>query len=162
MKLVVLRGNSGAGKTTTAQALLTRLGPTTLLLSQDTIRRVILKAPDRVGTPAIPLIQALITWGQDQPFETIILEGILKKSVYGPMLTALKQQWGAQMMAVYFDLPFDVALKRNQTKPNAFDQATLESWWQADDLLGDEDFRFGPAVTLDQQVQLITEKLAEL
>lgn len=162
MKLVVLRGNSGAGKTTTAQALLTRLGPTTLLLSQDTIRRVILKAPDQVGTPAISLIQTLIAWGQGQSFETIILEGILKKSVYGPMLATLKQQWGAQMMTVYFDLPFDVALKRNQTKPNAFDQATLESWWQADDLLGDEDFRFGPAVTLDQQVRMITEKLAEL
>jgi len=66
------------------------------------------------------------------------------------------------MMTVYFDLPFDVALKRNQTKPKAFDQSTLESWWQDDDLLGDEEICFGPAVTLDQQVQMITEKLAEL
>jgi len=158
MKLIVLRGNSGVGKTTTAKALLAALGPSTLLLSQDTIRRVILNASDHVGTPAIQLIKDLIVWGQTQSFEAIILEGILKKTVYGPMLAELRQQWGAQMLTVYFELPFEVAFKRNQTKPNAFDQATLASWWQTDDLLGDEALCFGPEVTLDTQVRLITEK----
>lgn len=160
MNLVVLRGNSGAGKTTTAKALLAALGPSTLLLSQDTIRRVILKAPDHVGTPAIALILALIDWGKAQSFETIILEGILKKSVYGPMLADLKQAWGDQMITVYFDLPFADAFKRNQMKPVAFDRNTLTDWWQADDLLGDEALCFGPEVTLDTQVRLIIEKCA--
>ena len=42
-KLITLRGNSGSGKTTIARALQEKFGKNTMLLSQDVIRRDILK-----------------------------------------------------------------------------------------------------------------------
>lgn len=44
--LVVLRGNSGSGKTTIAKSLQEKLGARTMLISQDVIRREILKVRD--------------------------------------------------------------------------------------------------------------------
>ena len=38
-KLIVLRGNSGSGKTTIAKALQKKLGHNTMLISQDEVRR---------------------------------------------------------------------------------------------------------------------------
>lgn len=45
-KLITLRGNSGSGKTTIARALQEKFGKNTMLLSQDVIRRDILKTND--------------------------------------------------------------------------------------------------------------------
>ena len=45
-KLIVLRGNSGSGKTTVAKELQNKFGNNTMLLSQDVIRRDILKVKD--------------------------------------------------------------------------------------------------------------------
>ena len=42
-KLITLRGNSGSGKTTIARALQEKFGKNTMLLSQDVIRRDILR-----------------------------------------------------------------------------------------------------------------------
>ena len=38
-KLIIIRGNSGSGKTTTAKSLQNQLGKRTLLVSQDVVRR---------------------------------------------------------------------------------------------------------------------------
>lgn len=38
-KLIILRGNSGSGKTTVAKALQKKLGRNTMLISQDEVRR---------------------------------------------------------------------------------------------------------------------------
>lgn len=48
-KLITLRGNSGSGKTTIAKALQEKFGKNTMLLSQDVIRRDILKTNDGVA-----------------------------------------------------------------------------------------------------------------
>ena len=42
-KLIILRGNSGSGKTTIAKELQKKFGKNTMLISQDVIRRDILK-----------------------------------------------------------------------------------------------------------------------
>lgn len=39
-KLIILRGNSGSGKTTIAKELQNRFGTNTMLISQDVIRRL--------------------------------------------------------------------------------------------------------------------------
>ena len=38
-KLIILRGNSGSGKTTVARALQRKFGRNTMVISQDIIRR---------------------------------------------------------------------------------------------------------------------------
>ena len=42
-KLIILRGNSGSGKTTIAKELQNSFGRNTMLISQDVIRRYMLK-----------------------------------------------------------------------------------------------------------------------
>lgn len=43
-KLIILRGNSGSGKTSAAKALQEKFGPNTMLISHDMVRMQILHA----------------------------------------------------------------------------------------------------------------------
>ena len=47
-KIIILRGNSGSGKTTVARALQKKFGYNTMMSSQDEIRRNILWVKDGV------------------------------------------------------------------------------------------------------------------
>ena len=49
MDLIIIRGDSGSGKTTIAKALHNELGEDALLLSQDVVRREMLQVHDRPG-----------------------------------------------------------------------------------------------------------------
>ena len=49
-KLIILRGNSGSGKTTVAKALQKKLGRNTMLISQDEVRRNMLWVDDGIDT----------------------------------------------------------------------------------------------------------------
>ena len=51
-KIIILRGNSGSGKTTVARALQKKFGYNTMMISQDEIRRNILWVKDGVDTKA--------------------------------------------------------------------------------------------------------------
>ncbi|WP_143462266.1 AAA family ATPase [Levilactobacillus enshiensis] len=137
-KLVVLRGNSGSGKTTTAQRLREQLGPECLLISQDVVRRQICHAPDRQGNASIQIMADLIQWGEQQKFSTIVLEGILKRSVYGGWLRELQAQWGERLISVYFEVPLATTLARNQQKQSPFTAKQLRQWWLDKDILGSE------------------------
>lgn len=162
-KLLVLRGNSGSGKTTTAQCLRAQLGTKALLISQDVVRRQILHAPDAVGTSALAVLEELIRWGQEQGFTVIILEGILKRSVYGDFLGELKQEWGSAMVTVYFDVSFATTLQRNQRKARPFRVKQLEQWWLTQDSLGYEDIFFHDDETMKSRVvQLIARVGGEM
>jgi len=159
-RLIVLRGNSGSGKTATARELQRVLGSTALLISQDVVRRKILHAPDTAGTPAIAVIAELIAWGRAQGFAVIILEGILKRSVYGEFLRDLKQAWGSAMVIGYFDVTFATTVKRNQTKAQSFSRAQLTRWWLGRDLLGSEAVCFDESSTVAEQCQRLLQEVA--
>lgn len=74
-KLIMLRGNSGSGKTTVAKELQELFGRGTMVLSQDMIRREVLKERDGIDPPALPLIKQILKYGSDN-CEVVILEGI--------------------------------------------------------------------------------------
>ena len=59
-KLIILRGNSGSGKSTIAKELQSRFGTNTMLISQDVIRRDMLKVKDGENTLALPLMKELL------------------------------------------------------------------------------------------------------
>lgn len=63
-KLIIIRGNSGSGKTSVSKALQEKFGENTMLISQDMIRREILYTKDGAGTKALPLMTELLKYGR--------------------------------------------------------------------------------------------------
>ena len=57
VNIIIIRGNSGSGKTTVARKLHEILGRGNLLISQDVVRREMLNVHDRPFNLAIPLIE---------------------------------------------------------------------------------------------------------
>ena len=82
-KLIILRGNSGSGKTTTAKAL-------------------------------------------------------QQSKVYRPLYEVCIQEFGSNIYAYYYDLPFEETLRRHETKPNRheFGESAMRRWWSEKDYIG--------------------------
>lgn len=133
-KLITLRGNSGSGKTTIARALQEKFGKNTMLLSQDVIRRDILKTNDGAGTRANDVLIMLLEYGHAHN-ELVILEGILNSRWYTPLFDAAKALYGENICAYYFDLPFEETLRRHQTKDKRteFGEEEMRKWWNEKD-----------------------------
>ncbi|MDL4839906.1 kinase [Aquibacillus rhizosphaerae] len=139
-KLIILRGNSGSGKTTIAKSLQNHLGRGTLLVSQDVVRRDMLKVHDRDGNLSIDLIRQIVEYGKDK-CEFVIVEGILNKRSYGEMLMDLIQFFNQEAYTYYFDLSFEETVLRHNTrsKKMEFGEDSLRTWWNPNDYLGVEE-----------------------
>ena len=136
-RLIIFRGNSGCGKTTTAHILREKLGYGTMLVSQDTIRREVIRVGDGPNNPAIELIKRTVLYAKEIDYD-VILEGILTKKYYGKMLGDLIDSFEGNVSMFYFKIPFEETLKRHAAKPNAheFGEKEMREWWQDDDQLG--------------------------
>lgn len=136
-KLIMLRGNSGSGKTTVAKELQKKFGRNTMIISQDMVRREILNVEDGKDTKAIPLLQELLIYGKNHS-EVTILEGIMYVDWYEPLFRLAVQEFGGELYAWYFDLPFEETVKRHQTrdKVNSFGEEDMQRWWREKDFIG--------------------------
>lgn len=134
--LIILRGNSGCGKTSTARLLQRQLGYGTMLVSQDVVRREILRVKDSKNNPAIQLIYDLCMYGNNVGY-TVILEGILSNKKYGAMLHRLLDDFQGEKLIYYFDVSFEETVRRHATKPNAheFGELEMRRWWKEKDYL---------------------------
>ena len=133
-KLIVLRGNSGSGKTTVARELQKKFGRNTMLISQDVIRRDMLMVKDGEDTKALPLMKELLKYGSIHS-DIVILEGIMYADWYRPLFELAHEIYGSEIYAYYFDLPFEETLRRHQTKPNCreFGAEAMRRWWREKD-----------------------------
>lgn len=135
--LIIIRGNSGSGKTVLADALQDYFGyDNCLLLHQDVIRREILHADDHPGTVTIGMIETLVNYGLKH-YSITILEGILRKDVYGEMLQKVISD--NNVRTYYLDVLFETTVKRDQTKSNPFGEINLKKWWREKDYLNQND-----------------------
>lgn len=136
-KIIILRGNSGSGKTTVARLLQKKFGHGTLLISQDVIRREILYVKDGIETKALPLLIELVKYGKEN-CDVVILEGILKADWYRELFEQIKKEFGSWIYAYYYDIPFEETLIRHQTKPkrNEFGEEEMKRWWNEKDYIG--------------------------
>lgn len=134
-KLIIIRGNSGSGKSTLATRLQQELGLGTMLISQDTIRREILRVKDGSGNLAINLIKEMAEFGANH-CDFVIIEGILKRNWYGEMLENLVSEFDA-VHTYYYDISFEETVRRHQTKPNRmeFTSEDMKRWWNENDVL---------------------------
>ena len=135
--LIIIRGNSGCGKTSTARLLQRQLGYGTMLVSQDMVRREMLRVKDSESNPAIQLIYDLCMYGNNVGY-TVILEGILSNKKYGEMLHRLLNNFQGEKLIYYFDISFEETVRRHATKPNAreFGVSEMRQWWKDQDVLG--------------------------
>lgn len=129
-KLIILRGNSGSGKTSVAKELQKYFGRNTMLISQDVVRRDMLRVKDSESTEALPLLKILLEYGNAHS-DVVILEGILYTKWYKSLFDLANQLYGEEVYAYYFDLPFEETLKRHQTKTNCneFGEEAMRGWW---------------------------------
>ena len=136
-KLIILRGNSGSGKTTIAKEIQKNFGRNTMLISQDVIRRDMLRVKDGENTEAISLMKELLAYGREHS-DIVILEGIMYADWYKPLFELAIQLYDTKVYAYYFDIPFEETLKRHQTKPNCneFGEEAMRKWCREKDFSG--------------------------
>lgn len=160
-KLIILRGNSGSGKSTIAKALQRYYGLNTLMISQDNVSRDMILALEGEDQEALSLFMHLLRFGNANNKITI-MDGIFKKFKYEKLLLLAKDLYGENIYAYYFDLPFEETLRRHQTrwKKSEFGEEEMLRWWSDRDFIG-----FIPEkiitqeLTKDEIVQLIIKDI---
>lgn len=157
--VVVIRGNSGSGKTVVANELHNILGSGTLSISQDIVRREMLKVKDRPNNLAIGLIDNMLNYGIAN-CDYIILEGILAENKYGSMLRQSLSK-AEKVYAYYYDLPFEETLLRHNSKPcTNFGEKEMQSWFTAKDFIGLENEKtIKRNVTKEKMIEIILKDL---
>lgn len=163
-KLIILRGNSGSGKTAVAKALQERFGPNTMLISQDMVRMQMLNVRGREGAEkSQQLMIELLKYGRRNSNITI-LEGILDSEVHTALFAAAVKEYGNNIHAYYWDIPFKETVRRHKTKPNCndFGENDMRRWWKEKDLLTVIPEKIiGMNITLDDTVDMIYRSVVE-
>lgn len=159
-RLVVLRGNSGSGKSTTARALRERLGRGTAWVEQDYLRRILLREHDLPGGVNIGLIDTTVRYALDHGYD-VVLDGILDAGRYGDMLRRLTSDHRGTTLHYYFDIPFAETVVRHGTRDLPGVSADLmRGWYRERDLLpGIEQTVIGPDSALEETVRRILADL---
>ena len=159
-KLIILRGNSGSGKTTVARMLQGKFGPNTMLISSDTVRMEMLHVWGAQGIEkSQPLMIELLKYGK-QHSEITILEGVLPADAYDALFQTALQEYENNILAYYYDIPFEETLIRHKTKPNCndFGEEDMRRWWREKDYLGIvQEKILHKEVSLENAVELIYE-----
>ena len=159
-KLIVLRGNSGSGKSTVSHALRDAYGRGLAWVSQDLIRRIILKEKDLPAGVNIGLIDQVVRYCLDHG-QHVVLDGILCAPRYGQMLAGLNQEHRGLSCFYYLDVSVEETLRRHLTRPQAseFTQDDMRGWYCQRDLLSSIHERVVPETsTLQQTVALILDE----
>ena len=137
-RLIVIRGNSGSGKTTVAREVRLRYGRGCALVEQDYLRRILLREHESVQEPiAADLIGLNVRYALAHGYH-VVLEGILDRRRYGEMIAGLQRDHVGETHLFYIDVSFEETLRRHATRPLAAtvtgDQ--MRAWYQERDKLG--------------------------
>lgn len=156
-RLIVLRGNSGSGKSTVARTLRAAYGRGLAWVSQDLIRRTILRERDRPGGANIGLIDLVARYSLDQRFH-VVLDGILYADRYEAMLAGLDRDHVGLSRFYYLDVCIDETLRRHAQRPESaeFTGEDMRQWYRPRDLLTSVEERvIAETSTLEETVSLI-------
>jgi predicted kinase len=135
--LIILRGNSSAGKSTLAERLQHDLGRGTANIGQDHVRRIMLREHDVEGGDNIDLIRTIVEFCLRIDYH-VIVEGILAADHYGDMLRALVDVHDGPTHVFYLDVPLEESLQRHEGRALRGDvqPAAVRSWYTPLDTLG--------------------------
>jgi hypothetical protein len=157
-RLIILRGNSASGKSSTAAEIRRRHVRRDLaIVGQDNLRRDVLREHDIPAGTNIGLIDLVARYALSHGFN-VIVEGILCADHYAEMLGALIEDHQGPTYCYYFDVPFDETVKRHAAKPQAskYGGAEMRAWYRELDLLpGVTEQVIPAAMTQDETVRRI-------
>jgi predicted kinase len=135
-KLIVLRGNSGSGKSTVAKKLREASHRKIAIVEQDYLRRFVLKEKENEGTDNLDLILQTTEFALSRGYD-VILEGIFNFARYQRILAQLKDSC-IDHYFYYFDISFEETLARHATKSNSheFGEKEMREWHEPNDVTG--------------------------
>lgn len=135
-RLIVLRGNSGSGKSSVAAEIRARYGGGIALVGQDHLRRVVLREREAAGGAHIGLIDLVARFAARSGYH-VIVDGILRAEVYAEMLDRLRRDHEGRAYFYYLHVPFDETMRRHAARPQAaeFGRAEMAAWYRELDLL---------------------------
>lgn len=136
---MVIRGNSGSGKTAVARAVRAAYGRGAALIEQDYLRRVILREHDETASTGIaPEFIAQAAGFAVANGYHVILEGILHSGRYGDALRRLITVHSGPSYVYYLDVSLAETLRRHAGRAQAaeFGPEFLRDWYVHRDLLG--------------------------
>ena len=161
-KLIIIRGNSGSGKSTVAEKLREALGGKVAIVGLDTLRRTILREPDQLeNTDIIGLIEQTVTYSLDKGY-TVVIEGILSKPKYRSLLIKLMETTSCKSTVFYIDVSIEETIERHKTKPiaNEVTDEQLRSWYQLKNYLDvPGEIIIDKTFTLEDTVRLILKSV---
>jgi predicted kinase len=134
--LVVIRGNSGSGKSTVARELRLRHGRGCALVEQDYLRRVVLRERDLPGGLAPAFITHTVAFLLGSGYH-VVLDGILSAGKYRDALDELRRVHRGPAHFFYLNVSLEETLRRHGTRPQAveFTADDMRGWYNVDDLL---------------------------
>ncbi|GAB1639655.1 kinase [Krasilnikovia sp. MM14-A1259] len=136
---MIIRGNSGTGKTTVAREVQRRYGRGCALLEQDHLRRIVLREHD--SSKISPVAPAFITATAANLLQLgyhVVLEGIMYRDRYGDALTQLIEDHAGASSVFYLHAPFDETARRHQNRADTvtFTAQHMREWYVHRDVLG--------------------------
>lgn len=161
-KLIVIRGNSGSGKSTVAQKLREQSLRRIAWVEQDNIRRKIFKEHGGTNGVHIGMIEHIVEYSLDNGYD-VVLEGILSFGRYGEMLKRLADHCPEHYF-FYLDIPLEETFRRHQTRASSrdFGVSEMTDWYKPSDITGfTGEVVIGPEVSEDEAIAMIL-KNAEL
>jgi adenylate kinase family enzyme len=129
-KLIILRGNSGSGKSSVARAIQERVTPHPVLIEHDYIRRKVLKEKEGLDAINADLIYRMIEYAFENDRD-VILEGIMRVDRYATLFDKLLRLHPSANYFYYFDIPFEETLSRHATKGDVgFGVEEMRRWYK--------------------------------
>lgn len=162
--LIIIRGNSASGKTRVAHEIRKLYGYGVAIVSQDVLRRDILKQKDDPGNPAIGLIDITARYALEHGYHTIV-EGILFSQSHADMLTKLVDDHTGPKACFYYELSFDETVTRHATKPQSAEYGAdmMANWYRDRDVIPALNEKIlGPDISLDKAASLMMESVGLL
>lgn len=164
-RLVILRGDSASGKTTTAIELRSKLGSRVALIHQDYVRREMLHDLDRRrrSEDASILIVAAARQALELGYD-VILDGIFNLRDYSEPFERLHRDHLGLTRIYQFDVGLDETLRRHADRPlsGVFGDEKIREWydgWQP--LPWYDEHRVGRETTVDGLVSVILRDVAQ-
>jgi len=162
--LIVLRGNSGSGKSTIAAELKKAIGDDALLISKDILRDDFI-SPDSPSYYKVlgDMIRNLADIGAKYGY-VVIIDGVVGRPKHDALLSELFARFDKNFVYT-FDIPFEETLRRHatRTKSDEFGEPEMRQWYREHDHLGSEtETIVDHTKSKEETVQMILKEIEEI